>query len=387
MKVVNKTEKLPMYIFSKFENIKKELMDKGIDVIDFSIGDPDIQTPDFIVDRMIEALRDTNNHYYPPYRGIDEFRKAVAEHYLVNFGVELDYENEVAALIGSKEGIAHLILSITGIGDYLILPDPSYPVYNASALISGCNVYGMNLTEKNDYLPILKNIDTSIIEKAKMLIVNYPNNPTGAVANINFYKDLIAFGKKNNIIIVNDGAYTDICVNGGNPLSLMQTEGAKDVGVEFGTLSKSYNMTGWRLGYIVGNSEIINQLMRIKTNFDSGQFTAIQQAGALALEYGGSTIESMNKLYSERRILIEDSLKGIGLHVYSSKGTFYIWFKNPKGYTSEDVANIFLKEIGVLITPGNAFGNMGEGYCRISLTADNGKISEAAKRISFLKLN
>jgi LL-diaminopimelate aminotransferase len=386
VKAVEKTNRLPMYIFSKLESIKNELASKGIEIIDLSIGDPDMETPGFIVDGMIASLNASKQYSYPPYRGIDKFKMAVAEYYFINYGVELDYESEVAALIGSKEGIAHLILGMTDIGDYLILPDPSYPVYNASAVISGAKVHRISLEETNCYLPKLENIEKNIINHTKMLIVNYPNNPTGAIANSSFYEELIAFGKLNNIVIVNDGAYMDICNKAICPISVLQTKGAKDISVEFGTLSKSYNMTGWRIGFVVGNKEIINQLMLVKTNFDSGQFTAVQEAGVLALKYGKGTIATLNEIYDERRAIIVVALQSIGITVYNSLGTFYVWFKIPNKYTSEVFANKFLNEIGVLITPGNAFGNNGEGYCRISLTAHDEKLHEVAKRIRSLEL-
>lgn len=387
LKVVKRTEKLPMYIFSRFESIKKELMKKGIEIIDLSIGDPEMDTPDYIIDGMIEALKEVKNYGYPPYRGTDGFKKAVADYYYKNFGVELDYENEVAALIGSKEGIAHLILGMADEGDYVLVPDPGYPVYNSSSIISGCNVYKMNLYEGNAYLPDIDIIEKSIIDRSKILLVNYPNNPTGAVANKEFYKKLIEFGKKNNIVIANDGAYMDICSHGIEPLSLLQIDGAKDIGVEFGSLSKSYNMTGWRLGFVVGNKEVINQLMIVKTNFDSGQFSAIQRAGEVALEKGKDTIEKLIKIYDERREIITNALRSIDIKVYDSKGTFYVWFKNPEGYSSEELANKILEEIGVMITPGNAFGYHGEGYCRISLTTNNDDLTEVARRLSNLIFN
>lgn len=375
-----------MYIFSEFENLKRELVNKGIEIIDLSIGDPDHSTPQFIVNSLMDAVMDGSNHNYPPYRGTDEFKIAVAKYYEESFGVELDYRDEVAVLIGSKEGIAHLILGISDAGDYLIICDPCYPVYNSSAIISGCNIYKINLLEENGYLPIFDDINKRILEKTKMVIVNYPNNPTGAIANKDFYQKLISFGKQNDIVIANDGAYNEICSKEGNKVSILQVNGAKDISVEFGTLSKSYNMAGWRLGYVVGNRDVINQLMLIKTNFDSGQFSALQHAGAIALKEGKNTIIGLNKIYELRRKIIVDALRGIDLHVYDSKGTFYVWFKNPTNYTSLSFVSKFLKEQGVLITPGSAFGESGEGYCRISLTADEKNMKEVARRISLLEL-
>jgi LL-diaminopimelate aminotransferase len=386
LKIGNRTSKVPVYIFSKLDKLKKELSLKGIDIIDLGIGDPDMATPDFIINNMIDNLKNSSNHKYPPYSGIDEFKKAVANYYKERYNVKLNYENEVAALIGSKEGIAHLILAATDNEDYIIVPDPAYPVYAASAAISGCNIYKINLLEVNDYLPKLENIYYEVAEKAKMLIVNYPNNPTGAVANRGFYEELIRFGKENDVIIVNDGAYLDICSNRNDSISLLQTKGAIETGVEFGTLSKSYNMTGWRIGYIVGNKEIIDKLMVVKTNFDSSQFSAIQYAGAAALSGGEQVIQDINKIYQERRILINDFLVSKGVKVYSSKGTFYVWIENPIGYKSEEFAGELLEKTGVLITPGNAFGAMGEGYCRISLTVNSEKLKEAIIRIENSKI-
>jgi LL-diaminopimelate aminotransferase len=386
LKIGNRTSRVPVYIFSKLDKLKRELSLKGIDIIDLGIGDPDMATPDFIVNNMIDSIKNSKNHKYPPYRGIDEYKKAVANYYKERFNVILDYENEVAALIGSKEGIAHLILAATDNEDYIILPDPAYPVYYGSAAISGCNIYKVNLLEKNDYLPRLETIYYDVAKKAKMMIVNYPNNPTGAVANSSFYEELIRFGRENDIIIVNDGAYMDICNNENDSISLLQTKGAIETGVEFGSLSKSYNMTGWRIGYIAGNKEIIDKLMVVKTNFDSGQFSAIQYAGVAALSGGQHVIQRVNKIYMERRKIISDFLVGKGVNVYSSKATFYVWFENPSGYKSEEFAGELLERTGVLITPGNAFGVMGEGYCRISLTVDNEKLKEALIRIDNAKI-
>lgn len=387
MNICSRVDKLPMYIFSELDDKKRRLQEQGIEIIDLSIGDPDGETPPFIVEAMIDGLMDKKKYGYPPYRGTQEFKAAVAKHYLLEYGVKLDAETEVATLIGSKEGIAHLILGVTSLEDYLILPDPSYPVYNASAIISGARVIKINLLEENEYLPKIDTLDKNLLDKAKMIIVNYPNNPTGAVANSEFYENLIALGKNHNIIIVNDGAYLDICNNDKKPLSILQTEGAKDIAVEFGSLSKSYNMSGWRLGYVVGNKDIINKLMLVKTNFDSGQFSPIQHAGATALENGAEVIKSINVIYEKRRALIEDVLKNIGLQVYASSGAFYIWFKTAPGYTSQTMVNKFLKDAGILITPGDAFGRMGEGYCRLSLTISDKKLGEVVKRISTMKLN
>ncbi|MCX7884361.1 MAG: aminotransferase class I/II-fold pyridoxal phosphate-dependent enzyme [Caloramator sp.] len=382
MKNVNKLNKIQKYIFSKLDEVKKDLENEGKDIIDLGIGDPDIPTPEFIVDSMRNYIKNEKNYRYPPYSGIDEFKKAVSNYYKRNYSVEIDYNTEVASLIGSKEGIAHLFLALTDIDDYVILPDPSYPVYQSAAIISGCNIFKMPLKEENNYLPEFGSIDNGILKKAKLLIVNYPNNPTGAIAEEGFYKELIKFGIENDIVIVNDGAYLEIYQSDNKPKSILEIPEAKKIAVEFGSLSKSYNMSGWRLGYIAGNSEIIRRLMVVKTNFDSGQFSAIQQTGAYALNYGNDFIKYINDIYKERRRIVEDKLKEKNYYVYDSKGTFYVWFKVPSNFSSEEFSREVLRKAGVLITPGSAFGNFGEGYCRISLTVDKNKLIEAMNRIT-----
>lgn len=386
MKVVNRTSKVPAYIFSRLDEVKKNLSNRGVDIIDLGIGDPDMPTPDFVVDNMANYIKQWRNHNYPPYSGIDEFKKAVCQYYKRTFNVSLDYETEVAALIGSKEGIAHLFLALTDPEDIVLIPDPAYPVYYASAIIAGCNIHKMPLCESNGYLPKLQNIYPDVAKKSKLLVVNYPNNPTGSIANKDFYTELVNFGKENDVVIVNDGAYSSIYRDNEEPISLLQAPNAKDICVEFGTLSKSYNMTGWRIGYIVGNKEIIQKLMIIKTNFDSGQFSAIQYAGVDALNHGNAFISEMNKIYNERRDLVISILNRKGFEVYNSKGTFYVWFKVPNGYKSEEFAANVLENTGVLITPGNSFGSKGEGYCRISLTVDSNKLKNAMERIENLSL-
>lgn len=381
MKIVNRTAKLPVYVFSRIDEIKKKLTVQGIDIIDIGIGDPDMPTPDFILQEAIESIKNTAYHRYPPYHGLEEFKIAVAEYYKRKYEVKLDYNSEVAALIGSKEGIAHLFLALADPNDYVLIPDPGYPVYSAAAVIAGCSVYKMYLKEEDQYMPRLDNIFPEVAKRAKILMVNYPNNPTGAVASEEFYKNLVGFGRENDIVIVNDGAYMDICREGIKPRSILQTPGAKEVCVEFGTLSKAYNMTGWRIGYIVGNPQVIKKLMVIKTNFDSGQFGAIQKAGIIALKEGDKTIEELNKIYEIRRAKVIEKLKSIGIYAYNSKGAFYIWFKVPKGYKSEEFASLVLEKTGVIITPGNTFGAFGEGYCRISLTVGTDRIEEAMNRI------
>lgn len=386
MKVVNRTAKLPVYVFSRIDEIKKKLVTEGVDIIDIGIGDPDIPTPDFIIGEAVKSIGNSEYHKYPPYHGLIEFKIAVAEYYKRKYGVELDYNNEIAGLIGSKEGIAHLFLALTDSNDYVIIPDPGYPVYSSAAVIAGCNVYRMYLKPEDQYLPRLDNIFPEVAKKAKILIVNYPNNPTGAVANYDFFKKLVEFGIENEMVIVNDGAYMDICREGTKPLSILQIPRAKDVCVEFGTLSKSYNMTGWRIGYVVGSPEVIKRLMIVKTNFDSGQFGALQAAGIKALREGDGTIDELNKIYESRRRVVLEGLKKMGIEAYNSKGAFYVWFRIPRGYKSQEFASLVLEKTGVIITPGNSFGESGEGYCRISLTINSDRLEEAINRMIGIKL-
>lgn len=385
MKIVNRLSGLPAYIFSRVDEIKKILIEEGRDIIDLGIGDPDIKTPEFIVNSLLENTKEEYFWRYPPYNGIEEFRKAVSLYYKKRYDVELDPDEEVVALIGSKEGIAHIFLALADNNDYVLIPDPAYPVYDTAARIAGCSVYKINLNEKNNYIPNINNIYPDAAKKAKIMLVNYPNNPTGATASLDFYRELVEFGNKFDIAIVNDGAYLDIIREDLNPVSLMQAEGALNTCIEFGTLSKSYSMTGWRIGYAVGNRDMLKRLMVVKTNFDSGQFYPIQRAGADALNYGDEFVKNINYIYNNRREYVNEKLKKLGLDVYDSKGTFYVWFKIPKRFKSEEFADFLLEKTGVLITPGNAYGMSGEGYCRISLTHDNIKIEEAMERI--LKLS
>lgn len=381
MKIVNRLSGLPAYIFSRVDEIKKTLIESGKDIIDLGIGDPDIKTPEFIVNSL---FKNTSKEYfwrYPPYNGSEEFRKAVCLYYRRRYNVELDPDEEVVALIGSKEGIAHTFLALADNNDYVLIPDPAYPVYYTAARIAGCSVYKIHLNEKNNYIPNLNNIYPDVAKRAKVMLVNYPNNPTGATASLDFYKELVEFGIKNDIAIVNDGAYLDITRDSVKPISLMQVDGALNTCIEFGTLSKSYSMTGWRIGYAVGNREMLKRLTVVKTNFDSGQFYPIQMAGADALNNGDEFITAVNDIYNKRREYVSKKLRNLGIDVFDSKGTFYVWFKVPKRFKSEEFADFILERTGVLITPGNAYGMSGEGYCRISLTHDNARIEEAMERI------
>lgn len=381
MKLSNRISEIPNYVFARLEEYKKEFEKNDIEIIDLSIGDPDIKTPQFIVDELIHSLNRKDFYKYPPYSGTNELKKSIANFYKRHFDVDLDYENEVGILIGAKEGIAHLIMALTDPGDYCIIPDPGYPVYFYSSIIAGCIPYKIYLQRERDYMPNLDGIHNEVVRKAKILIVNYPNNPTGACGNLEFFSELINFGIKNDIAIVNDAAYVNLVTDERYKKSILQVDGAKKIAVEIGSLSKSYNMTGWRIGYIVGNKEIIKRLSIIKSNIDSGQFLPIQLAASKALDYGDYFISYMNSVYEERRKIVNSLLKQGNFDTYDSKGTFYVWFKVPNGYSSKEFCEEILKRAQVMITPGNAFGDMGEGFCRISLTLQTDILKSAAERI------
>ena len=384
MKLSNRLNKVPAYMFTKLNQLKTELLKKGIDIIDLSIGDPDIPPPACVMDSFKKAAEQRENQMYPPSSGVAEFKKSIAEYYKRTYNIELDTDSEIAALIGSKEGIAHLFLALTDVNDYVLIPDPGYPVYYSAAVIAGCIPYTMLLSEKNGYMPKIDNIYPEVSKKAKLMIVNYPNNPTGAAATIDFYNELVKYGRDNNIIIVNDGAYNEFCLDRSCRTSILQAENAKTNCIEFGTLSKSYSMTGWRLGYVVGNRDVIERLMIVKNNFDSGQFAAIQYAGSDVIDSSDGYIENANSIYNSRREKVNKALKKAGLHVYDSIGTFYVWFRIPPNYKSQEFSEYVLQKTGIMITPGNAFGHNGEGYCRISLTASSDKIENAAEKIEEL---
>ncbi len=362
--------------------MKAKAVAKGVDLIDLSIGDPDIPTPKHIVERMRKAVTNPAHHQYPSYVGMLSFRQAVADWYKKRFNVKLDAKTEVLSLIGSKEGIGHMPLAFVNPGDYVLVPSPGYPVYPVATLFAGGEVHEMPLLEKNGYLPDLKKIPKKVLNKAKLMFVNYPNNPTAACADKAFYKELINFAVTNNILICHDAAYTEMYYGKEKPLSFLQIPGAKKVGIEFHSLSKTYNMTGWRIGFAAGNREAIAGLGKIKTNIDSGIFQAIQEAGIEALKTKDSDLKKIRTIYRKRRDALYRGLKKLGLEVNNPKATFYLWVKCPKGINSMDFTTLLLNRAGILTTPGNGFGAPGEGYVRFALTVPVKRIEEAIERMS-----
>ncbi len=377
---------LPPYLFAQIDKKKKEKIAQGVDVIDLGIGDPDMPTPEPIVKAMQRAVEKPEHHRYPSYEGMLSFREAVAEFYRRRFGVSLDPEKEVITLIGSKEGIAHFPLAFVNPDDVVLCPDPAYPVYKIGTIFAGGVPYIMPLKEENDFLPDFKSIPKDVLKRAKIIWVNYPNNPTSAVADESFYRELIDWARENNIIVASDLAYSEIYFGNQKPMSILQVDGAKEVAIEFHSLSKTYNMTGWRIGMAVGNEKLISGLGKVKTNVDSGQFQAIQEAGITALKMPESELQKIREVYRQRREAMVKALQDVGLEVYSSTATFYLWVKVPKGYTSAQFVSLLLDECGIVCTPGNGFGEHGEGYFRISLTLPTERLLEAAERIRKLKI-
>lgn len=375
--------KLPRYLFAEIDKKVRAAREKGVDVISLGIGDPDSPTPDYIIRRMQEEVARPVNHNYPPDAGLAEFRQAVADYYLRRHGVVLDPEREVVPLIGSKEGIAHIAFCFTDAGDMNLVPDPGYPVYGISTQFAGGMPQLMPLLRENAFLPDLDKIPVASARLSKLMYLNYPNNPTGAVATREFFAEAVAFARQYNLIICHDAAYSEIAYDDYRPISFLEVEGARDVAIEFGSLSKTFNMTGWRLGYAVGNSTAVEALYRFKTNVDSSVFKAIQYAGveALANPLMESFISEMRDLYQRRRDIAVRALQEAGWPVEPPRGAIYLWAPVPAGYTSTEFVSHILDETGVVLTPGRGFGERGEGYFRIALTVAEERLQQAMERI------
>lgn len=378
-------EQIPPYLFAEIDKKKEEMRQKGMDLIDLGIGDPDLPTPKPIIERLKKAAEDPRNHRYPSYEGMIEFRTAVAKWYERRFRVKLDPKTEVLSLIGSKEGIAHIPLAFVNPGDYVLVPSPGYPVFRVSTLFAGGTPYFLPLRKENGFLPNLSEIPKEIVEKAKLLFINYPNNPTSAVAEKPFFEEVVAFARQYQMIVCHDAAYSEIAFDGYQPLSFFEVDGSKEVGIEFHSLSKTFNMTGWRIGFAVGNAEMISGLGRVKTNIDSGLFQAIQEAGTEALNHFNTPLPEIIKIYERRRDVMVAGLQGIGLEVEKPKATFYLWIQVPKGYTSAQFATLLLEQAGIVATPGNGFGEFGEGYIRMALTVDETRLKEAIERLKKIR--
>lgn len=385
MRYSERIQGLPRYLFAELDRKKQALRREGKDLIDLSVGDPDWPTPKAIVERMVEEVRKPENHHYPDYEGLYAFREAVAKWYMRRFGVELDPSREVMALIGSKEGIAHIPLAFVDPGDVVLVPDPGYPVYKGSTILAGGTVYPLPLLEEKQFLPDLTSIPLQVAKRAKLLFLNYPNNPTGATAELRFFEEVVEFVRQYGIIVCHDAAYSELYFDSPT-VSFLNAPGGKEVGVEFGSLSKTFCMTGWRIGFVVGNAEVIEGLGKVKTNVDSGIFNAIQRTAIWALEgHVEGEVELWRQELRERARFMLDGLRSLGLDVIPPKATFYLWVKVPKGLSSVEFAERLL-ELGVVVTPGVGFGTYGEGYIRMALTVSKARLKEALERLSTLNL-
>lgn len=374
-------QNLPPYLFVEIDKAKRKAKSQGRDLIDLAVGDPDLPTPARIVEKLSEAARDVKNQKYALDQGMPALRQAIADWYKNRFNVTLNPETEVLPLIGSKEGIAHLPLAFVNPGDYVLAPDPCYPPYRGSAILSDGQVFSMPLLLENSFLPDLKEIPLKIRKKVKLMFLNYPNNPTAAVANKEFYLKVINFAFKYNTIIAHDAAYSELSYDGYRPMSFLELEGAKDTGVEFHSLSKTYNMAGWRIGWVCGNADIVSGIARVKSNIDSGIFSAIQIAGIEALNGPQEHIQKMCALYRERRDILCAGLRSIGWKASIPQATFYAWVPVPKGADSRGFAKLLLQRCDIVVTPGIGFGRYGEGYIRFALTVSKERIQEAIERL------
>jgi len=369
---------LPPYLFARIDAMKAAKIEQGVDIIDLGVGDPDLPTPPHIVEALCSAARDPNNHHYPSYAGLPAFRAAVTDWYRRRFGVTLDPKEQVLSLMGSKDGIAHIPEAFVNPGDVVLAPSPGYPVYRTSTLFAEGTVHEMPLTADAGFLPVLDDIPKEVVAKAKLLFLNYPNNPTSAIAPMKFYDEVVAFAREHNIVVVSDNAYSEISYDGYKAPSFLEADGAMEVGIEMHSLSKTYNMTGWRLGMAVGNAEILAGLGRVKTNVDSGVFDAVQHAGIAALSGPQDCIAEACAVYKERRDLLVGGLRSLGYPVTAPKATFYVWM--PVDDCMAFAARL-LNEAGIVATPGLGFGSSGEGFIRFALTRPVERIQEALDRI------
>jgi LL-diaminopimelate aminotransferase len=386
IKKAKRINDLPPYLFAEIDRRKREALARGIDLIDLGIGDPDIPTPADIVEKLIECSSKSINHRYPSSSGMPEFRAAVADWYQRRFNVKLDPSKEVVSLIGSKEGIGNMAVAFVDPGDIVLIASPCYPVYHIGTAFNGGKNYFLPLRKEHHFLPDLDSIPGDVAKQSKLLWINYPNNPTAAVADRDFFKRVIDFANRYNVIVCHDAAYTEMGYDGYRPMSFLEVEGAKEVGIEFHSLSKTFNMTGWRIGMAVGNPELVAGLAQAKSNLDSGIFQAVQEAGIEALKLGDQIVEPSRKIYQERRNILVDGLRTVGLECEKPRATFYVWVAAPKGLTSAEFTAKLLDEAGVVTTPGNGFGDAGEGYVRFTLCVDKQRLKEVAERIRQVKI-
>jgi len=381
MELAKRLNRLPPYLFVEINQKIAELRAKGEEVISFVVGDPDLPTPSHIIERMCQAAQDSTNHRYPETAGLPELCQAIAGWYEKRFGVTLDPSREVLPLIGSKEGIGHVSLCFIEPGGLALVPDPSYPPYSLGTVLAGGEPYSMPLKEENDFLPDFETIPSEVIDRAKLMWLNYPNNPTGAIAGLDFFEKAVHFAQQHDLLICHDAPYTEVAFDGYKPPSFLQISGAKERGVEFHSLSKTYHMTGWRIGMMVGNADMVNALFKVKSNLDSGVPQAIQYAAVEALLGSQEHIAEHNAILQRRRDKLLKVINEIGLKARTPQATFYIWAKIPQGYTSIDFTKKLLDETGIAVTPGIGYGKEGEGYIRFSLTISDDRLEQGMNRL------
>jgi len=383
--LARRIKSLPPYLFADIDRRKAEAEARGVDVIDLGVGDPVEPTPKHVIERLCEAAHDPANHRYPSYTGSMDFREAVARWYKRKAEVKLDPKTQVLTLIGAKEGLAHLPWAFVNPGDLVLVPDPGYPVYRNATVMAEGVPFSVPLLEERGFLPDLSTIPERVARQAKLFFLTFPSNPTRAVATEGFFAEVVEFARTYGLIVVQDAAYSEITYDGFVHPSFLKVPGALDVGIEVHSLSKTYNMTGWRIGWAAGNEEILEGLGKVKTNVDSGAFQAVQFAGIAALDGPQEPVERQKAIYQERRDIVVEGLGDMGLRVFPPKAGCYVWCRVPEGYTSEGFVGKLIEEAGVVTTPGVGFGEHGEGYFRISLTVPTGRLREAVERMKGLK--
>ncbi len=377
--------KVPAYLFADLDRRTEELQRRGVDVISLAVGDPDLGTPEHVVQALHQAAQDPETHRYPPYAGTTGFRAAVAEWYARRFGVQLDPQAQVLALLGSKEGLAHLPWALLDPGDVALVPDPGYPVYRVATLLADGVPHEVRLRPQAEFLPDLSEVPTEVARRAKLMFLNYPNNPTAATADLRFFEEVVQFAREFQVVVVHDNSYSEIAYDGYRPPSFLQAPGALDVGVEFHSLSKTYCMTGWRLGWVCGNAEVVGALAKLKTNLDSGAFVAVQRAGEAALRGPEEPVRERVRTYQARRDLVVDALQEAGWRVTRPRATFYLWAEVPDGFDSISFAQHVLDRAAVVVTPGVGYGSMGNRYVRLSFTTPEVRLREAVNRLRRLR--
>ncbi len=377
MRFAKRLDAVPPYLFAELERKVSEAERAGIDVISLGIGDPDLPTPPAVIDALAESARDPRTHQYPTNHGTDEFRAAAAAFYRDRFGVELDPDGEVIPVLGGKEGVGHIALACLDPGETCLAPDPGYPPYTSGPLFAGAIVHYLPLREENGFLPELESAP-----QARLLYLNYPNNPTGATAELDFFEQAVAFARERDLVVVHDNAYSEVAFDGYRPPSFLEAPGAKEVGVEIFSLSKGWNMTGWRAALVAGNPEIVEAYRRLKTNLDSGMSEAVQHAAAVALTVAREFPREISRVYARRRDVLAEGLAAIGLEFKAPRATPYFWVRVPEGHTSASFTELVLEQASVLVSPGDAYGPSGEGYVRLSLTVPDSRLEEAVGRIT-----